>query len=370
MNEVKAEEFGLEKVQSDKIAKSLKPVLDKRQAILARYDEVIKKEISEDTVKEAKEIRLELVTNRTQGIMKWHKENKEFFLRGGQFVDAIKRMELGTSEQAEKNLLDIELHFENIEKERLEKLSEKRKEEINKFTNELDVVPDNLGEMDEAIWINYLEGAKSNHNRRVIEQEKIEKEMVELEKISNLHITRREELIKNDYYRFHNKGLNPVEENYLGKMSDSSYTDLINILHEEKANEEKLKEDQRLENEKLRKEAAEREAKDRADRLIREKKDKAEQLKRDEENLKKEAELKAERDAKQRAEAIIEEKEVERIAALNKEMEEQERLDNSNDIEKMKDLKIVLSASISHFKFKSKASKEKINQLVNQINQL
>jgi len=359
MNEVKAEEFGLEKVQSDKIAKSLKPVLDKRQAILARYDEVIKKEISEETVKEAKEIRLELVTNRTQGIMKWHKENKEFFLRGGQFVDAIKRMELGTSEQAEKNLLDIELHFENIEKERLEKLSEKRKKEIEKFTNDLDVVPDNLGEMDDAIWINYLEGAKSNHKTRLIEQEKIEKEKAKLEKISNLHDERREYLINNDYYRFHNKGLNPVEENYLGNMSDSSYTDLVNVLHEEKANEEKLKEDQRIENEKLRKEAAEREEKD-----------KAEQLKRDEENLKKEAELKAERDAKQRAEAIIQEKEDERIAALNKEKEDQERMDSSSDIIKMKSLKILLTSSIENFKFKSKASNEKINQLVNQINNL
>ena len=87
---VDPKQFGLEESKATQMLQGLTPIFEEREILSEQYRDIITKEIDEQTSKEARELRLKIRDNRTKGIEKWHKANKEFYLRGGQFVDAIK----------------------------------------------------------------------------------------------------------------------------------------------------------------------------------------------------------------------------------------------------------------------------------------
>ena len=78
-------------------------------------------------------ISYKIYTNRTKGIDAWHKVNKDFYLRGGQFIDAIKRKEILVNEQMEEKLQEAEKFFENQEKQRIADLQESRLKLISEY---------------------------------------------------------------------------------------------------------------------------------------------------------------------------------------------------------------------------------------------
>ena len=180
VEKINSEEFGLNKDQALKITKGLEQIISERSTLEEQYSEVIKLEITKENIPKFKALRLQISKNRTQGINKWHEANKEFWLRGGQFVDAIKRKEVAENERMEKNLMSNEKHFENLEKERLKKLQESREEELLKYVD--DVTGRNLSGMDSDVWDAFIETKKNEHTALLEAEKKAEEERFAKEK--------------------------------------------------------------------------------------------------------------------------------------------------------------------------------------------
>lgn len=178
---VKAEEFGLQEQDAKGLLKGLDIPLKERDLLEKEFEVVSKLDITDKkNIKTFKALRLKVVKNRTQGIMKWHKNAKDYFLKGGQFVDAIKRKELLVNEQMETKLMEAEKYFENLEIERIKKLQEKRLTELQQLNPEFQ--KDDLGEMTDDEYEVYLEGFKALIKKRKEQEEKerIEKELQDL----------------------------------------------------------------------------------------------------------------------------------------------------------------------------------------------
>ena len=177
-------EVGLKEENANKMVSGLNPIIEERSALEQIYAIVIKKELTPELLKEARDLRLKIRDNRTKGIEVWHKTTKDYFLKGGQFVDAIKRKENVVNELMEAKLSEIEKHFENIEAERIKALHTERAEKLRPFGYEIGAT--NFGLMDDNMFNAILVGAEKTHKDKLeleakIEADRIEKEHLEAE---------------------------------------------------------------------------------------------------------------------------------------------------------------------------------------------
>lgn len=148
---VNAKDFGIEPQKELELIGNLPQIQIEREVLINQYDEIIKLSIEDPaTSKIAKELRLRVKENRTKGIEVWHKTTKNFFLKGGQFVDAVKNKEVAVNERMEANLEQIEKHFENLEKQRIAFLQKERVELISPYLE--DVSNLQLGTMADDVW--------------------------------------------------------------------------------------------------------------------------------------------------------------------------------------------------------------------------
>ena len=183
---IKAEDFGLEVTKGKELTSGLDVVKAEKQLLKEEFKVVSKLEITELNIPKFKELRLRISKNRTQGINKWHKVNKQFFLTGGKFVDAIKNKENSENEEMESKLLNAEKHFENLEKERVAKLQKERVDLLSEFVP--DASEKDLSSMDADVWESYLSTKEQAHIDLVAaefqaEKERLAKEKSELEAI-------------------------------------------------------------------------------------------------------------------------------------------------------------------------------------------
>jgi len=176
---INAADYGLDENKAQEITKGLKTILAEREALQEEYNKCIALEITEENIPVFKELRLQIRDNRTKGIEVWHKNNKAYFLAGGNFVDAIRRKESAENERMEEKLLDAEKFFENQEKERLEKLRADRLEMLKPYT---DIEPLALGHMEQAVFDNLLQGFKVAHEARIAAEKKADEERIAKEK--------------------------------------------------------------------------------------------------------------------------------------------------------------------------------------------
>lgn len=306
-------EFGIETKQANEIIGNLPQIKAERSMLEKQYEEIIKLDIEDiETTKRAKELRLLIVKNRTQGINVWHKTTKDFFLKGGQFVDAIKRLEIGINERMEQTLEKIEKHFEIKEMQRIEQLRQQRLQELETY---IDFVPtlNNLGSMSDGEYKIIYNGAKLQYEAK-IEQERIaeEKRQAEIKLLKEFQ-DRQAELLP---YKFF------AETNIEIGMSEDKYLELLNNAKKSKHEYDLEMENKRKENELLIKKHKEEEKKR---KLI-------------EEQLK--AKEYAERKERERLEA-------EKQAELNK-----------SDVNKVADLINELTSIKTKYQFKSKANQK------------
>lgn len=292
---VNPKDFGLEEKSVTQVAEAFAPKIAEREGLAEIYSEVIKKELSPALSAEAKALRLKLVKVRT-GIASIHKTQKEYSLAYGRFVDAWKNKETAPVVQMEEKLEEIELYFENIEKERIAKLQEERAGLLKEY---VDMVPDNLGIMESDVWEPYFESKKNAYLERKKELERIEAERMENERLDRLATERRIEVA--GYSQF------VTESKDLRNMDEKEYSEYLQSLVSAKSDYESKQEEIRKENERLAKEAAEKESQLIAEREAAEK----ERVRLEEEARKarEEKEL-AERKAKEAADRI----EAERLA--------------------------------------------------------
>ena len=178
-------EFGIETKQATELMTNLPLIKKEREPLIVRFNEVSEMDVeSPETAKLAREVRLAIRDNRTKGIMDWHKKSKEVFLRGGQFVDAIKNQEIAINERMESLLADVEKHAENLEKARLEKLQEERLEMISPYIE--DTTGLQLGTMDVDVFEAYVFLQKKKHEDRIEAEKEAEKQRIAKEKVEEV----------------------------------------------------------------------------------------------------------------------------------------------------------------------------------------
>ena len=177
---IKAEDFGLEVTKGKELTSGLDVVRAEKELLKEEFKVVSKLEITELNIPKFRELRLRISKNRTQGVNKWHKVNKQFFLTGGKFVDAIKNKENSENEEMESKLLDAEKHFENLEGERTAKLQKERVALLSEYVE--DASERDLSSMESDVWESYLSTKKQAHIDLVAAELQAEKQRVAKEK--------------------------------------------------------------------------------------------------------------------------------------------------------------------------------------------
>jgi hypothetical protein len=176
-------EFGIENKQIEELIGNLPQIKEERSVFENQFKEVIQMDLNDPkTSKIARELRLKIRDNRTKGIVVWHKTNKEFFLRGGQFVDAIRNAEIAINERMESDLQQIENHFAIIEQKRIDDLRQDRYRQIELY---IEFVPASVdfGVISEDEFNKVFNGAKLLRAEAEKEKLRIEQERIVVEKI-------------------------------------------------------------------------------------------------------------------------------------------------------------------------------------------
>ena len=171
--EIKPDLFGLEIAKAKEMTSGLSTTLAERDFLKNAYVDVIALEITTETLPIFKELRLKIVKNRTQGIEKWHKTNKAFYLAGGRFVDAVKNKEVAVNEEMESKLMEAEKFFENQEKEKARLLNLERIEKIRPYVADADNM--SFHEFDDQSFDDFVLGKKTRFENEKKEREAEEK---------------------------------------------------------------------------------------------------------------------------------------------------------------------------------------------------
>lgn len=315
---VNPNEFGIEENKVDELIGNLPQIKEERNFLESQYNEVLKLDIEDSsTSKSARELRLKIRDNRTKGIDVWHKTTKELFLKGGQFVDAIKRKEVAINQRMEDVLEEIEKHFEIQEAKRKSELKDKRIIELQTYSEFVPFGID-LSEISDEEYQKVFNGSKLQYEAKLEAESKAEEEAKRQQENFNLHNERKDKLLS--VWQF----VENKDQNF-GILSAAEFSKLFDFsqksFDDHQAEQDRiLKENERLEKEKL-----EAEAKAKLERAEAQKKLSDERAKQ-EEALKiereKQAKLEAELKAKNEAEAKAER---ERLAEAEKKRKEAEK---------------------------------------------
>lgn len=176
---IEAAEFGLEESKAAQIAEQFRPMLDKMIELEEEFNEVVQLSIDDPaTSRKAKELRLKYVKVRT-GTAEIHKQQKAFYLAGGRYVDGWKNAQLFASQGIEERLEQIEKHFENMEKQRIEALRAERLGQLAQYEGS---EPMGLGTMSDDVWQNYLAGVRMAFEQRKEAERRVGEERIAREK--------------------------------------------------------------------------------------------------------------------------------------------------------------------------------------------
>lgn len=240
-------EFGIEQSKAIELVGNLPQIQQERDILAKLYDQVVLEDIENpETSKKAREIRLKIKDNRTKGLEVWHKNTKEVFLRGGQFIDAIKKKEAAENTRMEDALESIEKYAENKEKERKAKLNTERISQLEPF-NAFVPIGLNFGEISEEEFAKVYNGAKLQFEQQQEQDKKAEAERLRKIEIDKLHVARKEELLT--LWQF----IEDKESNF-GEMTEELFTSIKSVAVAQKADYEAEQDKIRKENLRLAKE--------------------------------------------------------------------------------------------------------------------
>jgi hypothetical protein len=300
------EQFGIKPTSAMMLAGELPRIKSERSLLKGQYDELLKRDPDDkDTVFLASQLRKRIRDNRTKGIMVWHETSKSYFLRGGQFVDAIKREEIKINLEMEEQLENIEKKAERLEQERINKLREDRAAIVDLY---MDFIPTSvdLGLLDEEEFKRLRNGAELQYEAR---QAEIEAERKRAEAEAKRQEQRNSNFAKLGPYSLYIDGYDALDLYEMTSEEADEYLAIGQAMYELKQEELSAA---RQEAERVRKEAAEREAK-----LVSERKAAEDSARKDREAREKSereaAERKALEDAKRQQE-LLEKQEADRKA--------------------------------------------------------
>ena len=246
---IEGKEYGLEESKAKQISDMFNPMLIKMEELECEYNEILKLGITDETCAKAKELRLKLVKVRT-GTAQIHKEQKQFYLQAGRFIDGWKNTQLMASHGLEENLKNIEDYFINIEKEKAAKRQELRIKELEKYG--VEHIPGALGAMDETVYANYIAGVKLNYESMIEAERKAEADRIEAERKKELEQKRLNQTSRLIDY------IDDFENIVFADLSDGEYENLCNDAISKRTRYETEQEEIRKENERLKQEAIEK----------------------------------------------------------------------------------------------------------------
>lgn len=315
-------DYGLTTETAANIAAQFKPMLDKMTELEAEFNRVAAMPLGEPSTEHAAKILLQSYVKVRTGTAAIHKEQKDFYLKGGRFVDGWKNAQLFASQGKEEALQKIVNHRAIMEQQRVDKLQAERIEIVRPFID--DVTGLDLGRMPDDVFDAYIAAKKKAHEDRIEAEKAAEQERLRLAEISRLFSFRRNQLMT--LWQFADDQL---KADSLGEMPEEKYEALKAEAEKRKASQEAEQARIKAEAERLAKEKAEAERKAAAERA-------EAQRKIDEANA-------AARKAQQEAERIRAEQEAakakaeaERIAAEKAAKDEAERLAKAPIKQRMK----------------------------------
>ncbi len=292
---------GLEESKAAQIKAVFQPMVEMLESFEEKYKGITALKISPDKCKQAKRLRIDIARVRIDAD-KVRKVQKEEYLRAGQAIQGVYNILKFAVVDKEEKLKDIELHYEKIEEAKIDALREERETELFKYN--ADLPSGNLGEMEESVWINYINGVRLNDEAIKEAERKAEEERIEAERIDNLHDERKNSILPLWNFVDYN-----LQEKNFGMFSESAWSDIVKQLEEldkkDKEKQAKIKAD----NERLRIEAEKAEKKRLADQkkadALRKKQDailKAARAKQEADQLRADGMLKAEREKREKIE--------------------------------------------------------------------
>lgn len=173
--QINPQEFGIDSKQEAELLSNLPQIIEERVALMAQYDDIVKMDIElPQTAKAAKDLRKRIKDNRTKGIEVWHKGAKEYFLRGGQFVDAVKRKEVAVNVRMEDNLEEIEQYVAKKEALRKDALHNERVAMVLEYVDSADGY--DFRDMQEDVFQAFLSAKKKAYEDRIEAERKAEEE--------------------------------------------------------------------------------------------------------------------------------------------------------------------------------------------------
>jgi hypothetical protein len=353
-----ASEYGIEETKAREIAAVFTPMLEQLKAYEVEYNRIIKAEPSKENSKEARELRLKMVKSRTV-MTKEHKILKEFYIKGGQFVDGMKKAyEFGTHSLEEK-LEDREKYFENLEKERKENIRLTRLAEIKEFEG---TEPIGLAEMEDEQFNTYMIGVKATFEARKEAEAKAAKEQEE--KMARLQLAQTRGAETRHLWAFMREDEADIK---LGDLTEEEYQILLSTLKERKEDREKELAEARKKADEAAAQAAKEKAE--ADARIKAAEEKAEKER-------KEAQAKADEEKRKADEAIAKaKKEAEELKAKieaeakakadeeKRKAEEATKIQELGDAPKFKAMRQELLSVIDKYTFSSEKAKKIQEQL-------
>jgi len=176
---INASDYGLDSVKAQEIEAMFTPMLNRMKELEVEYNQILKLQMSAETCQAAKELRFKYVRVRT-GTAEIHKQLKDFYLKGGRFVDGWKNAQLFASQEIEETLKNIENHYEILEAEKKAKLKEERIALIMPYVEDVNTFM--LGEMTEEAFKILLSATKLQYETRIAAEKKAEEERIAREK--------------------------------------------------------------------------------------------------------------------------------------------------------------------------------------------
>lgn len=312
----------IEKSRAKQIKDTFDPMVKMLTDFETSFNEILeesKKGITKEVTAKAKRCRLDIGKVRIE-TGKLKDKQKEYIKLEDKAIMGVHNILVFAVKEKEDKLKEIEDHFENLEKERIQKLQSDRAEKLSQYVE--DAFERNLSSMDEDVWNAYFQTKKKEYEDRIEAEKKAEQERIQREK---------EEAEERERIRLENEKLRKeAEERYRVEKERIKKEEAERKLREEKERREREAYEAKLK--------AEREESERV--LLAERKLAEEKLKKEQE------------EARKLAEQIRLKEEAERKAKQQEEERIQIEL-NKGDSDKLKDLVKDLESLKTKYQFKS-----------------
>lgn len=256
---IREELKGLEESKAKQIESVFAPMVEMLKGFEKAYDEVVSMDVSKETCKAAKRLRLDIAKIRIDAD-KVRKVQKEEYVRGGNAVQGVYNILKFAVADKEEKLKDIETHFERLETEKKKTLQAERELELNKYDVHGSVT--DLGDMEDSVWINYLSGVKLNYQAVKEAEEKAEKERIEKiesERIEQERIKKENAILKKEREESEKKRIALEKENSDRLEKERAESERKAEIERKKTEAEKKKQDAILKKEREEKQKAEKE---------------------------------------------------------------------------------------------------------------